>query len=184
MSKPSEESPKRILTLAEKIQISAAKSKKESGDKSYERKQLKIYTGLCQAFDVSPKEFKDHWYSLEHPGKEISATLQEVYGNEGLGRVRVYPGQLQTLSTLLSPKIREHALWKFFLKSFQECAGLPIVPFTVKGVTDPFVMVNDSGKGNIQTEVLWPRIKIPVGGQSNDIYIYSLDLYKKERILL
>ncbi len=183
MSESSEDSPKRILTIAQRIKVSAAKSKKESGDKSYERKQLKIYTSLCQAFDVSPKEFKDHWYSLENPGKDISATLQEVYGNVGLGRVRIYPGQLQTVSTLLSPKIQEHALWKFFIKAFQECSGIPIVPFRVKGVTDPFIMTNDAGTGNIQTEVLWPRVRIPVGGQSNDIYIYSLDLYKKENIL-
>ena len=120
---------------------------------------------------------------MEHPGKMIVEAMKEVYGNSGLGRVRTYPGQLQSLSTLLSPKIQEHALWKFFIKSFTDCEGLPVVPFRVKGVKDPFVMVNDNGVGNIQTALLWPRIRIPVGGQSNDIYIYSLDLYNKERML-
>ena len=174
-----EEEPKR-LTNAELMQRSVATEKKKTGDKSYERKQLKAYLAICPIFGMATKDFKSRWFDLEYPGKEIVACLQEICQGEGLSRVRVYPGQVQGIAALLSPTFHESPLWKYFLKVWQECQGLPVIPFYVKGVPDPYILTNDGGKGNNKTAVLYPRIRIPAGGQSNDIYVYSLDLYKKE----
>jgi hypothetical protein len=178
LSTPDEE-PRR-LTRAEIMKKSIDAEKRRTGNKSYERKQLKAYTSICEILGMPTREFKKHWYGLEHPGREISDAMSEICSGEKLSRVRVYPGQLQSLGVLLSANLNETPIWKFFAKVWPECMGLPIVPFYVKGVRDPFIMTNDGGKGNNITAVLYPRIRIPVGGQSNDIYVYPLDLYIKE----
>jgi len=175
----SEEEPKR-LTNADRMRRSVDAEKKRTGDKSYERKQLKVYLAICPILGMSIKDFKNCWYDLEYPGKDIAVSLREAQQGEGLSRVRVYPGQVQGISALLSPTFNTSPLWKFFIKMWGECQGLPIIPFYVKGVKDPYILTNDGGKGNNKTTVLYPRIRIPAGGQSNDIYVYSLDLYKKE----
>ena len=167
----------RVLTHAEIMQKALAEYKKEQGDLKLKRKKFKVYSLFAPLHGMSLREFKDHWYAVDNPETNIEGYLADIDGGP-IKRLRVYPGQIASVAHLLRPDLATSPLWDFFIKAWESCDGEPIVAFDVKGYKHPFILTNDNTKN--QTKIFHPRIKIPVNGTSNDIYIYTWETWLKE----
>jgi hypothetical protein len=171
------------LSPQEMMNLAVQKQEKESKARRLDGKILKAYPAIAPAFGLTAKEVKDRLYEVEDLKKDFVGGLADIFPNHGIRRVRVFPGQVQKLGDLLSADIYNKPVWKFMVEVWDSCEGLPVVMFKVKGYKDYFVITNNGGHmTGKETAWFYPRIKVPIKNQSNDVYIYTLDLYIKETV--
>jgi hypothetical protein len=169
----------RPLTPQEMMSLAVEKTKAETKKHKEDSSILKAYPLIAPAFGLTAKQVKDRMYEVENLKNDFVKELKEIFPKNGLNRVRVYPSLVKSIGNILTKDIIKTPLWKFLLDVWEECDGLPIILFKIKGYKEYFVLANDNGQHRGKTLFLIPRILIPTQN-SNNVFIYTLDVYIKE----